>query len=466
LSADTSLRSLVLAQRADAALFIEGRTGRAVTGADLADAVARWDPVVAQLRPGAVVALATADPCTFATNYLGLLAARATVAPVDPGAPAEVLRLDLAELGADALVTEDALTMVPGGRTARHGVLLRSSGSTGPRKLIPLSEPQLLHVAAAVVAAHSLTPDDVCYSPLPLFHVNAQVVGLLSTLVAGSTLVLDQRFSRRSFWSTVATHRVSWLNAVPAILAILEHQGDPHQGLPAGCEQLRFARSASAPLPLPVLRRFEKTYGVPVVETYGMTEAASQICANPVLERRAGSVGRPVEVELEVRDAHGQPVPPETVGQVHIRGRGVVAGALPGGWLATGDLGRQDEDGYLYLTGRVSEVINRGGEKLFPRHIEDALTGDPQIAAAVVVGQPDGVLGEVPVAYIVAHSAGDATSAAVTARARCARLLSRAQQPVQIHIVRSLPTGATGKVSRKRVRELAPELAAGAGASA
>ena len=412
--------------------------------------------MVAELGEGAVVALSSMDPLVFATTYLGLLAAGATVAPLDPGASPEGARQDLTELGATALVADGALSMVAGGgrRAGEGGVLLRSSGSTGPRKLIHLSPEQLVHVAGAVAHTHELSADDVGYSPLPLFHVNAQVVGLLATLVSSGTLVLERRFSHRSFWSTVAGHHVTWINAVPAILAILENQGDPTRGLPPGCEQVRFVRSASAPLPLPVLQRFEKTYGVAVVETYGMTEAASQICANPLHARRAGSVGQPVGVQLQVRDGHGEPAPPEAVGQVHIRGAGVIPGALQGGWLATGDLGRQDAEGYLYLTGRVSEVINRGGEKLFPRHIEDVLTGDPQIALAVVVGQPDDVLGEVPVAYVVPHRRSDAAIVAATARERCSRLLSRAQQPTDIRVVDSLPTGATGKVNRQLVREL------------
>ncbi len=457
-----AITQLIRDRPADDAVYVEGRNGRRVTGADLAAAVAHWGPRVARLGGAPVVAMAIADPLDFATTYLGLLAAGATAAPLDPGAPAAAIRQDVAELGATGLVVDGALTPIAGGGhgAGAGGVLLRSSGSTGARKLIHLAVPRLVHVGAAVARAHALTPEDVGYSPLPLFHVNAQVVGLLSTLLAGSTLVLDRRFSRRRFWPTVAEQHVTWLNAVPAILAILEHDGDPHHGRPAGCAQVRLARSASAPLPLPVLQRFEKTFEVAVVETYGMTEAASQICANPLRARRAGSVGVPVGLELKVRDDQGTAVAPGVVGQVHIRGRGVITGALPGGWLATGDLGRQDSDGYLYLTGRVSEVVNRGGEKVYPRRIEDALLRDPQVADAVVVGEPDEVLGEVPVAYLRVHPAHDARSTALAARARCRRWLSRAEQPTVIYVVEQLPVGATGKISRQQVRVLAPDLTA------
>jgi len=278
----SSVRRLIQRRSGERAIYTEGRSGRTVIDADLTAAVARWDPVVAELGEGAVVALSSMDPLVFATTYLGLLAAGATVAPLDPGASPEGARQDLTELGATALVADGALSMVAGGG------------------------------------------------------------------------------------------------------------------------------------------------------------------------RRAGEGG----VQLQVRDGQGIPVSPEAVGQVHIRGAGVIPGALQGGWLATGDLARQDAEGYLYLTGRVSEVINRGGEKLFPRHIEDVLTGDPQIALAVVVGQPDDVLGEVPVAYVVPHRRSDAAIVAATARERCSRLLSRAQQPTDIRVVDSLPTGATGKVNRQLVREL------------
>ncbi|MGZ4574884.1 MAG: AMP-binding protein [Mycobacteriaceae bacterium] len=475
MSTEDGLRRLIdLQRKGSTPVYRDHCSSRTLTGADLGAALTRWQPLVAELGGAPVVALSIADPLGFTSAYLGLLAAGATVAPLDPAAPPPLLHQDLAELGADALVTETgdgpSVSVL---RTRKHGrpseqgaVLLRSSGSTGPRKLIRLPEAQLLHVARAVAGAHELGPGDVGYSPLPLFHVNAEVVGLLATLVARSTLVLGERFSRKHFWPCIAEHHVTWINAVPAILAIMEHEGDPARGVPPGCGQVRFARSASAPLPVPVLQRFEKTFGIPVLEAYGMTEAASQICANPLTSRRPGSVGVPIAVDLEVRDQHGAPVGPETLGEVHIRGRGVIAGALPGAWLATGDLGRRDAQGYLYLTGRVSEVINRGGEKLFPRDIEDVLLRDSAISAVAVVGEEDAMLGEVPVAYVVAHSPERAAEVVTTARQRCEHQLRRPQRPAAIHVVGELPRGATGKISRRQVRELADDLVEHALASA
>jgi acyl-CoA synthetase (AMP-forming)/AMP-acid ligase II len=250
-------------------------------------------------------------------------------------------------------------------------LIMASSGTTGPRKIIPLSEAQLLGTATAVARHHRLTPDDRGYCPLPLFHINGLVVGVLSTLVAGSTLVLDCRFSRSRFWAVAAAHDVTWLNLVPAIIARLAESPPPPAGVADG---IRFARSASAPLAPGTLGRFEGRCGISVLETYGMTEAASQIAANPLdpRRRRPGSVGLGVGTEIRIVDETGHPVRHDTVGAVEIRGDQVVSrywaatdrglvdrpARRPGGWLSTGDLGRFDEDGFLYLVGRSDDVIS------------------------------------------------------------------------------------------------------------
>jgi acyl-CoA synthetase (AMP-forming)/AMP-acid ligase II len=454
----------------DGAALLAARDQRVLRWSDLAAAAAGWQTVLGD-EP-VTVALAVADPLDFAASWIGLLAAGATVAPLEPGIPAEAIEKDVADLGATALVTDRDDTDVPGLRpTARSAaeldvtgpagrVLLRSSGTTGPRKQILLSEDRLLHTAGAVARHHGLRPGERGLCPLPLFHVNAEVVGLLSTVVAGAELVLDDRF-HRDLWEVAARHRVTWVNAVPAIIAILAQGG---VGTPP--PSVRFIRSASAPLAVPVLERFEQLTGLPVVETYGMTEAASQICANPVAgPRRPGSVGLPVEVALRVVGEDGADCDVGDVGRVRIRGAGVVTGPLPGGWLDTGDLGRLDADGYLFLTGRVDDVINRGGEKVFPGDVEAVLLGDGEVLEAVVVAGPDEVLGSIPVAYVVGRGA-DATTLAAALRRRADRDLARFRRPAAVHVVAELPHGSTGKVSRAAVRAAADQLAAAALASA
>jgi acyl-CoA synthetase (AMP-forming)/AMP-acid ligase II len=345
------------------------------------------------------------------------------------------------------------------------GIVLSSSGTTGPPKVMRLRQDQLAHTAHCVVAHHRLTARDRGFNPLPLFHINAEVVGLLSALVAGAALVLDDRFHRTDFWDVVGARRVTWINAVPAIISRL---ADVRAGetVPSA---IRFVRSASAPLPVAVADRFEAATGLPIVETYGMTEAASQITAHPLaVPRRAGSVGVPVGLELRVVGRDEQAGPPREclpgeVGQIEIRGASVI-GAYeggshqdrfgPGGWLRTGDLGRRDPDGYLYLVARTDDVINRGGEKVYPREVEEIISADPAVTAVAVVGRPDPELGQVPVAFVVlgdVEGPADAKAAALAAErinGELARGLVRSRRPVELCVAASLPAGATGKVRR------------------
>jgi acyl-CoA synthetase (AMP-forming)/AMP-acid ligase II len=455
--------------------WLESATGdRTVDRAEVASLVDGWGRE--DLRGRRLGLLAT-DPVAFGALFVALVAAGATVVPVDAQAPPDAVRAHLATGRAEAVVTTDAERVPPGsapvvlaspaslrpvggrppGRsadpTASGGCLLLSSGSTGPRKAIRLAEAQLLHVARAVVRSHRLTDADRAYNPLPLFHVNGEVVGLLAPLLSGGTVVLADRFHRTGFWPLVDRRQVTWVNAVPAIVAILAQE----PGGDAAPPRLRFVRSASAPLPIAVLHRFEARYGVPVVESYGMTEAASQITVNPLADRRPGTVGRPVDVELAVVDDEGRRCGPGAVGHVRIRGGGVVRHYQDGvgadrfdaeGWLDTGDLGALDAAGYLTLAGRDADVINRSGEKIFPREVEEVLSAHPRVRETVVVARPEPVLGEVPVAYVVATDDAPEDLEEQLA-ARCAAALPRAHRPTEIHIVEALQRGPTGKPLRR-----------------
>ena len=350
----------------------------------------------------------------------------------------------------------------PGGRGA--ALIMASSGTTGAAKTIPLSEAQLLATARQVANHLGLGPAERGYSPLPLFHINALVVGVLACVCSGASLVVDRRFSLRAFWTTVDNYQVTWLNLVPGIISILADA--PAGPSPAAARRLRLARSASAPLAVATLDRFERRTGVPVVETYGMTEAASQITANPVGARRPGSVGRAAGVAVRVTDDDGRPEPPGAIGMVRISGESVaeeywgpadeLAPPRPArsgdGWLVTGDLGHFDRDGYLYLDGRADDVINRSGEKIHPRQIEEVLLEDPGVVSAGVVGRPHPIHGEEPVAFVVAASGIDAADLVARLAARCEQSLSRHKRPVDIIVVESLPTGPTGKVKRAALR--------------
>ncbi len=434
----------------------------------------------AGIAPGARVAVRIGDPLEYATALVAILGAGRVAVPLDPAAPAAEVDRVLAVARPEAVITasDQRLERLEGCQEAERGsgadgaggIFLCTSGTTGTPKGIALHEDQLAHVAAAVAGHHRLTPADRGYCCLPLFHVNAEVVGLLATLAARACLVLDGKFSRRGFWPLIAGRQITWINAVPAIITVLAM--DPPAERVSG--RIRFVRSASAPLPPATLRRFEDAFGIPVVETYGMTEAASMITANPVDgPRKAGSAGRPAGTQVRVAERAGPqylPCRAGTVGRVQIRGRGVIreyaaggpAGAIDaGGWLDTGDLGHLDEDGYLFLAGRSDDVINRGGEKIYPREIEDFLIAQPGVCSAVVVAARDEVLGERPVAYVIPAESRQWAELAESLREACQAALPRPKRPTEFCLVRELPLGPTGKVARRRLRELAAAPASG-----
>ena len=502
-SAEGQLSELIRARSSalGAQSYIEHARGdRGLSFTDLEGALAGWADTLEEsgVAPGSTVGLAIADPIDFSIAFLGTIASGRWAAPLDPSTPAPGLDAALARVqahivfsdrptGPTAFTTPGGLGVewVDGERTsppewsadeASGGAVLASSGTTGAPKVIPLHQGRLLHTARRVADHHRLTPSDRGFNSLPLFHINAEVVGLLASLVAGSCLVLDDRFHRTRFWALMAERRITWINAVPAIISRLATP-DLGEVVPS---RIRFIRSASAPLPVATSARFETNTGIPVVETYGMTEAASQITANPVTGvRKPGSVGLPVGVEVRVvggepAQAEMQPAPGGPIGEIEIRGPSVIA-AYAGhhhaeridaqGWLRTGDLGHFDEDGYLYLDSRIDDVINRGGEKVFPREIEELILADPDVGAVAVVGSPDHELGQVPVAFIVLRGFEDdadadadidiGLAALVTARLRdhLGAALVRSKRPVSLSVVRALPAGATGKVRRRALRD-------------
>jgi acyl-CoA synthetase (AMP-forming)/AMP-acid ligase II len=465
--------------RGDRHFLEDSRDGRVLTYARLA-ALVRHRRVAldaAATPAGARVLIDIEDPIEFSAAYLGVVAAGRCAVPVNPQAPVAELERTVAAARPAAVIGDrpdrvrclglPALHAIPSGHRGDDdalrepppgSVLLLTSGSTGTPKAVELTEGQLLHVARAVARHNQLTPEDRGFSPLPLFHINAEVVGLLATLTAGAVLLADRRFHRHGFWEMLAERDVTWINVVPAILTILAAYPAPVRP-----PRIRFVRSASAPLPVTVRHRIEVLAGAPVVESYGMTEAASQITATPLDgSAPAGSCGRPVGSEVEVRDPGGRPLPAGATGQIWIRGAGIIDSYAGGcgaerfdadGWLGTRDLGYFDEDGFLFLAGRGDDVINRGGEMLYPREIEEVLIAEPAVRDAVVVGRPDPVLGQVPVAYVIPvwdpATADGLQDLLDLLSARCSAQLSRYKLPQAIYVVEDFPRAATGKVQRR-----------------
>ena len=490
----------IAAARHGSAVYLEDGAGtRSVTYAGLREAAAAWAACLdeAGVPAGAAVALRLPDPVDYATALVAIIGAGRVVVPLDPAAPGADLERMLAVAvpqivvgdpdaslrpGLTVINPPDPLTtaggVLPSGLSSSGGIFLCTSGTTGTPKGILLRDDQLAHTAGAVAVHHRLKPSDRGYCCLPLFHINAEVVGLLGTLAAGGCLVLERKFSRRNFWPLIESRRITWINAVPAIITLLA-MDQAGASRPGG--RVRFVRSASAPLAPAVLERFEASFGIPVVETYGMTEAASMITANPLDGvRKPGSAGRPAGTEVRVVPpagaAGGGPdvigpdvigpgvIGPGVIGRVQIRGRGVIthyaANGRPGaigadGWLDTGDLGYLDQDGYLFLAGRSDDVINRGGEKIYPREIEDFLLGQDGVSSVAVVAAHDDVLGERPVAYVVPAGSWPPDDLEDTLRQACELGLPRPKRPSSFSIVPELPLGPTGKIARRQLKELA-----------
>jgi acyl-CoA synthetase (AMP-forming)/AMP-acid ligase II len=343
-------------------------------------------------------------------------------------------------------------------------VCLTTSGTTGEPKGVLLNEHQIAWTASQVQASHQLNTQDRGLTVLPFFHVNAPVVSLCASLLAGSTVVIARRFSRRHFWTWVERYQITWASIVPTIVAILLETEKP-AFLPG---TLRFVRTGSAPLPATDLLAFEARFGIPVIETYGLSEAASQVVANPIPPdiHKPGSAGKPVGVALRIcyplTDKNGEAlrdVARGETGEICIAGPGVIdayqdnagARAFQDGWFRTGDLGYLDEDGYLFIRGRLREVINRGGENIAPREVEEILKKHAAVREIAVVGRPDSIYGEVVVAYVVVEGAWN-EEMKQELREYAARRLSPQKVPVDYIAVNVLPRTATGKVERRLLR--------------
>jgi acyl-CoA synthetase (AMP-forming)/AMP-acid ligase II len=342
-------------------------------------------------------------------------------------------------------------------------VLLFTSGTTGTPKGVLLTHRQVMATARNVSVSHRLSKDDISYCFLPLFHINAQVVAVISTFITGGKLVVEEKFSASKFWPTVAKHRVTWASAVPTVIAILLKTPKP-ETVPAS---MRFIRSASAPLPAAQAALFEEMFGIPVIESYGLTEAASQVCVNPLPpeEHRFGSVGRPVGVELKIVDDHDVELPPRQIGEIAIRGESVISAYAYGdptgssfrnGWFHTGDLGYIDEDGFVFITGRSKEMINRAGQKISPREVEEVILRHPHVKVAAVIGLPDELYGERVAAYIIPEWPANERNDSVLIdeiRQLCLTSISAYKCPAEFHIVDEIPVGVTGKIQRYRLRQ-------------
>jgi len=350
----------------------------------------------------------------------------------------------------------------PVGRTAAApggddvALVLHTSGSTGRPKRVPILHRNLTASTANIVAHYSLTPRDVALCVMPLFHVHGLVASTLSTLQSGGTVAVPNKFNPLSFWRTVRDSGATWYSAVPTIHNLLLSRAKERQ---PGLEGLRFIRSCSAALPPEMMTKMENLFGAPVLEAYGMTEASHQMSSNPQppRARKPGSVGPGTGVAIGIMDDAGNLLAGGERGEVVIQGPNVVseyennpeanAKSFTNGWFRTGDQGFLDPDGYLTLTGRLKELINRGGEKIGPREIDEVLLTHPSIAEAVAFGVPHPMWGEEVAAAIVLKE--PQTEAAILAF--CKERLADFKMPKKLYVVETIPRTATGKIQRGAV---------------
>jgi acyl-CoA synthetase (AMP-forming)/AMP-acid ligase II len=338
-------------------------------------------------------------------------------------------------------------------------LLLHTSGSTSRPKGVPLTHTNVLRSTLNIVSHYALTSADRSLVVMPLFHGHGLIGAALATLASGGVAILPSRFSASQFWGLFRKHGATWYTAVPTIHEVLLERADSDGAPDHGP---RFIRSCSSALAPAVLANLEKRFGAPVLEAYGLTEAAHQVASNPLPPRphKPGTVGFGTGVEIAIVDESGKHLPANHPGEVVVRGPDVMRGyrndpnataaVFIDGWLRTEDAGVMDDDGYLSLTGRIKELINRGGEKIAPAEIDAVLLEYPAVAEAAAFGVPDAKYGEEVWAAVVLK--GDTDAAQL--QAFCRTRLADFKVPKVIWITSALPKNETGKVERRDLAAL------------
>ncbi|MEU6373202.1 FadD7 family fatty acid--CoA ligase [Streptomyces sp. NPDC046909] len=456
------------------------------------------------LRRGDAIGLVGDNTAEFVVALLGAARAGLVVAPLDPALPASQLAARVDALGARAAllgppaaklalpvpswplrVNADrsgtaTLELEPGAPASpevrgaagelsgRDALVLFTAGTSERAKMVPLTHANVAASVRAICAGYELGPDDATVAVMPFFHGHGLFAALLASLAGGGCVLLPERgrFSAGTFWDDLRAATATWFTAAPAIHEILLDRSERDYPGPQA-PPLRFLRSSSAPLNTATQRALERTFGAPLLSAYGMTESAHQATSEPLSGRgplKHGSVGRPTGVEVRVLDRGGRACPVGVEGEVWVHGPTVARGYLGDragtsytfvdGWLRTGDLGALDEDGDLSLTGRINNLINRGGEKISPEYVEDILAGCPGVAEAAVFAVPDAVYGErVGAAVVVREGEGAEGEFEVEEILRyCRERLAAFEVPDRIEVAAALPYTAKGGLDRKAVR--------------
>jgi acyl-CoA synthetase (AMP-forming)/AMP-acid ligase II len=401
--------------------------------------------------------------------YLGDIDAKALIIDAGPESPARAVA---AKRGIPVVDVKPDLSGPAGGFTlsipfADAGpakprpddvaLVLHTSGTTSRPKIVPLTHRNLTASARHITGTLGTTPADRCLVIMPLFHIHGLIGALLSSLYAGASVYCPPGFNALKFFGWLDQVEATWYTAVPtmhqAILARAERNADILKR-----RRLRLIRSSSSSLPPQVMRGLEEAFGCPVVEAYGMTEASHQMASNPLppRARKPGSVGIAAGPEVGIMDMAGKLLPRGETGEIVIRGPNVTKGyannpkanaeAFTNGWFRTGDQGVMDGEGYISITGRLKEIINRGGEKIAPREVDEVLMDHPAVAQVVTFAMPHDKLGEDVAAAVVLREGQQATEPEL--RDFVAGRLADFKVPRKILFLPEIPKGATGKLQR------------------
>jgi acyl-CoA synthetase (AMP-forming)/AMP-acid ligase II len=503
------------AARPDASYFVATETGATVTFAQLRDSCRRIAALLAArgLAPGAHISLVMPNGIATLRILLGAMYGGYCVNPVNLLSSPDQMRyvldhsdcalvfvspdwtqkvrdvvkgiartIEVVEVDPDAgsLPGEDMSPPPPtkalGDRLGRGltvpgpddlALLMYTSGTTGTPKGVMLTHANLAANAHIISAEHRLGPEDRVAAVLPLYHINAFAVTMLAPLAHGGSLAMPPRFSAGKFWEMTARFDCTWINVVPTIVSyLLEGATPPRESM----AKIRFCRSASAPLPPDHLLAFQDKFGISVIETMGLTETVAPAFSNPYERerRKVGAVGLPSGCEARVVDDKGAELPDGTAGEIVIRGPQVTPGYyknekatasafFPDGWFRSGDVGVRDGDGFFFITGRIKELIIKGGENIAPREIDEVLLRHPAVLDAAAVGVPDKHYGQEIMACVIAREGVPCTEDDL--RAFCVEHLGRYKTPKVIHFVKELPRGPSGKVQRLKLVELMPAAA-------
>jgi len=409
--------------------------------------------------------------------YLGDIAPRLLIVPVGAAAAAAAAAAasGTAVAGVRAVVDGPPELVGPGGPAARQrsfepggpddvALVLHTSGTTSRPKQVPLRQRNVMASAATIAAHYRLGPEDVSFCVMPLFHIHGLVASTFAALRAGGAVITPRRFTAHRFWPQAREHGATWLSAGPTLHQMILDRADD-VGPPVS---LRFVRSCSSALPAALAERAERDYLAPMLEAYGMTEASHQMSSNPLPPgaRPVGSVGVATGTEIRIVGEAGTVVPDGTAGEVVIRGPGVMSGyannpaatgeAFFGDWFRTGDRG-VFRDGYLFLEGRIKEMIIRGGENIAPAEIEQVLLSHPAVRDAVCFGVPDDKYGELVGAAVTLAADAEVTDLI----AHCRERLAPFKVPARIGVLPEIPRTATGKIQRRRVAEVVMQQTGG-----